>query len=40
MLAGPVTLEKWSITAAVLTAFREIGELRPHGFNPGSTGVN
>jgi hypothetical protein len=29
MLAGPVTLEKWSITAAVLTAFREIGELRP-----------
>jgi hypothetical protein len=32
MLAGPVTLEKWSITAAVLTAFRELCELRPKEF--------
>jgi hypothetical protein len=29
MLAGPVTLEKWGIATAVLTAFREICELRP-----------
>jgi hypothetical protein len=29
MLAGRVTLEKWAIATAVLTAFREICELRP-----------
>jgi|694.fasta_scaffold99163_1 hypothetical protein len=29
MLAGPVTLEKRGIATAVLTAFREICELRP-----------
>jgi hypothetical protein len=29
MLAGPVTLERWAIATAVLTAFREMCELRP-----------
>jgi hypothetical protein len=33
MLAGPVTLEKCAIATAVLTAFREICELRPYNFS-------
>jgi hypothetical protein len=32
MLAGPVTLGKWSFATALLTAFREMCELRPLDF--------
>jgi hypothetical protein len=35
MLAGPVTLEKWSVATAVLTAFREMCELPPLDFRSG-----